>query len=510
MSLVNTTLKILFSKQISKIEYFKKNPVEVQENTLTALLNQAKDTEFGKYYDFKNIKSSEKFSEKVPIFEYDDLKPYIERTINGEQNILWNTEIHWFAKSSGTTSDRSKFIPISKECLYDCHFRSGRDIYALYVDIFPDTKIFLGKALSIGGSTSINKYNKNSYTGDLSSIITKNLPFWTNQSRVPNNKIGLIPEWDIKLNQILLSTINQNVTQLIGVPSWLLVLLNNILEHTNKSNILEVWQNLELFIHGGISFIPYKSRYEQIIPTTAMTYIETYNASEGFFGIQDEFYLNNPDLLLMLDYGIYYEFIELENYTAKNMKTIPLSQVKTGISYAIIITTNSGLWRYIIGDTIVFTNTNPYRFRIVGRTKHYINAFGEELVVENAQNAISYACEQTNAQIREYTAAPFFYDRAKSQGTHEWLFEFTKEPDDIKHFVELLDEKLRLLNSDYDAKRFKDINLGFPKYTVLKTGVFHQWLKQKGKLGGQSKVPNLSNSRNYVDEILKLNDEKTF
>ncbi|MDL2262720.1 GH3 auxin-responsive promoter family protein, partial [Bacteroidales bacterium OttesenSCG-928-I21] len=495
MTLINSIVATIYSKRLGQIEFFKKKPVEVQEKTLRDLLKTAANTEFGKQYSFSTIKNSESFAKNIPIHEYDSLKPYIEKSVSGTQNVLWPTPIKWYAKSSGTTADRSKYIPISKESLQNCHFRSGKDIYAIYIDKFPDSKIFLGKTLSIGGSTSINKNISDSYSGDLSAIIIKNLPFWTFYHRIPNAKTALIDEWDKKLKTIVETTYKKNVTNIVGVPSWLMVLLKMILEYTGKNDILEIWPNMELFIHGGVSFAPYKNIYEKLIPTTAMTYLETYNASEGFFGLQDEFYLNNPDLLLMLDYGIYYEFIELSDYIEGKNNSIPLADVKTNVNYTMIISTNGGLWRYVIGDTICFTSTNPYRFKITGRTRHYINAFGEEVVMDNAHKAVTYACETTSAEIREYTAAPIFYENGVSQGAHEWIFEFVKAPEDIHYFVELIDKKIRELNSDYDAKRFKDITLGFPKYTIVKEGTFYSWLKTRGKLGGQNKIPRLSNTR---------------
>jgi len=508
MTLINSIVSSIYSKRLSRIDYFKSNPVEVQEKTLLKLIQRAKDTEIGKKFNYSRLKDQYDFSQNVPIFEYDTLKPYIEKTMNGTQNVLWPTEIKWFSKSSGTTSDRSKFIPISRESLQECHFRSGKDIYAIYIDKFPDSKIFTGKTLSIGGSTSINKNIANSYYGDLSAVIIKNLPFWTYTKRIPNQKIALIDQWDVKLNKIVDVTYKKDVTNIVGVPSWLMVLLKMILERTGKKNILEVWPNMELFIHGGVSFEPYRNIYNELIPTTAMTYLETYNASEGFFGLQDEFYLNNPDLLLMLDYDIYYEFITLNDFLSGKNNAIPLSEVETGINYAMIISTNGGLWRYVIGDTVSFTSTSPYRFKITGRTKHYINAFGEEIVMDNAQKAIAYACEKTGAQIREYTAAPLFLKNEQSQGVHEWLFEFITLPGDIKYFVELLDAKLREINSDYDAKRFKDIALGFPKYTIVKDGVFYKWLENKGKLGGQNKIPRLSNTREYIEQLHEINNKE--
>ncbi len=503
MSLINSIVGLINYSRLSQIDFFKKNPIEVQEKVLMDLINHAQNTEFGIKHNFANIKNHNDFSNKVPIFDYEAYSPYITRVINGEQNIIWPSDIKWFSKSSGTTNDRSKFIPISKESLEDCHFRSGKDVFLIYADKCPQTKVFKSKSLTIGGSTDINTNSANSYYGDLSAVLIKNLPFWTYLLRVPKQEITLIEDWDEKLNKIVETTINKDVTNIVGVPSWLLVLLNKILEHTGKSNILEVWPNMELFVHGGVSFSPYKKMYEELIPSSNMNYLETYNASEGFFGIQDGFKEKEKDMLLMLDYGIYYEFIPISDFHAGNMKAIPLSEVETDINYALVISTNGGLWRYLIGDTIMFTSKNPYKFKITGRTKHFINAFGEEVIIDNAQKAINYACEKTGARIREFTAAPIFFDK-EPQGAHEWLFEFIVKPKDLKTFVEYLDEKLREINSDYDAKRYKNITLGFPVYHELKEGTFYNWLKNIGKLGGQHKIPRLSNSRKYIEELLKI------
>ncbi len=510
MTLINSLVGLINYNRLQQIDYFRKNPVEVQENVFKQLVETAANTEFGVKYNFAGIRTLNDFSEKVPIFDYDGLKPYIERVMNGEQNVLWPSEIKWFAKSSGTTSDRSKYIPISPESLEACHFQSGKDIFMLYADRYPETSVFMGKSLAIGGSTNINLNSENSYYGDLSAVLIKNLPMWTYFHRLPSENIALIEDWEEKLDKIVENTFNKNVTTLVGVPTWLLVLLKKILVYTGKSNILEIWPNIELFVHGGVSFLPYKSSYQKLIPSSAMTYLETYNASEGFFGIQDETSMSNSEnsdsLLLMLDYGIYYEFIKLSDYLDGKNNTIPLADVETGINYAMLISTNGGLWRYLIGDTVMFVSRNPYKIRITGRTKHYINAFGEEVIIDNAQIALNYAIEQTGAQIREYTAAPVFFTSG-SEGAHEWLFEFITAPENMDLFMELVDKKLREVNSDYDAKRFKDITLGFPKYTVLKDGLFYNWLREKGKLGGQHKVPRLSNNREYIDQLLLMNTQ---
>lgn len=508
MPLINSLVSLINYSRLAEIDYFRLHPIEVQENILSDLIQNGINTEIGEKYGLLDIRSSLDFSVRMPLHDYESLKPYIDKTIRGQQDILWPGEIKWFAKSSGTTSDRSKFIPITKESLENCHFRSGKDIFMLYADRFPETNVFMGKSLAIGGSTNINLNSENSYYGDLSAILIKNMPFWTYFHRVPKEEVTLIEDWNVKLEKIVESTFNKNVTNIVGVPSWLMVLLKKILDYTGKNNIIEVWPNLELFVHGGVSFLPYRNSFNQLIDNPSMIYMETYNASEGFFGIQDETSTNynssNEGLLLMLDYGIYYEFIELADYLAGKTNTVPLEGVKCDVNYAMIITTNGGLWRYVIGDTVSFVSKNPYKIKITGRTKHFINAFGEEVIIDNVQIALDYACNLTNSNIREFTAAPIFYENGfKSEGSHQWLFEFEKFPKDLKVFAQLLDSKLREVNSDYDAKRFNDIALAFPEIIVLKDGSFYSWLKRKGKLGGQNKVPRLSNTREYVEDLMQ-------
>ncbi|HOY38407.1 MAG: GH3 auxin-responsive promoter family protein [Bacteroidales bacterium] len=502
MPLVNSILNLINYGRLDEIEYFRRNPIEVQEKVFKQLIEKASDTVFGKKYDFKNISSRSDFFQKVPVHDYEKLKTYIHRIMNGEQNVLWHSEIKWFAKSSGTTSDKSKFIPISRESLEDCHFRSGKDIFAIFTDHFPDTTIFSGKTLTLGGSTTVNTLSENSYYGDLSAVLIRNLPFWTYFNRVPKPEIALMDEWEEKMKMMVETTWNKNVTNLIGVPSWFLVLLKKIIEYTGSDNICDVWPNLELFVYGGVNFLPYQEVYRSIIPSSDMKYLETYNASEGFFGIQDD--LSSDDMLLMLDYGIYYEFLPMEVYGEPADNTVMLEDVECGKNYAMLISTNGGLWRYMIGDTVRFTSKNPYKIKITGRTKHFINAFGEELIVDNAQKALAVACMRTGAQVREFTAAPVYMGQ-NNKGAHEWLFEFITPPDSIEKFMYILDIELQHCNSDYEAKRYKDITLEFPKYNVLKEGCFFKWLQQKGKLGGQNKVPRLSNNRFYIEELLNTN-----
>ncbi|RLD63444.1 MAG: hypothetical protein DRJ01_03790 [Bacteroidetes bacterium] len=504
MPLFRSIVSWMMIKRTNEINLFKNYPIEVQQETFKKLIKKAKDTEWGKKYDYKSINTIEEYKRRVPLQYYDDIKPYVIRLRQGEQNLLWNQEIKWFAKSSGTTNDKSKFIPVSKDALEDCHFRGAKDTLTIYSEQYPDTEIFKGKGLTIGGSHHINNFSNASYYGDLSAILIKNAPFGTEFIRTPSQSVALMDEWEEKLNKMAHQTINENVTSIAGVPSWTLVLMKKILSITGKKNLLEVWPNLELFMHGGISFVPYREQYKKLIPSNDMHYLEIYNASEGFFGIQDD--TNSNSMLLMLDYGIFYEFIPLENIHDEMPKTLSINQIELNKNYAIVISTNSGLWRYIIGDTIKFTSKYPFKFVITGRIKHFINAFGEELIIDNAKNALKIACDRTNAMINEYTAGPVYMSE-NQKGCHQWLFEFDKKPNNLEHFTELLDNSLKSFNSDYEAKRYKDISLTLPQIVCLKKGVFHEWLKRKGKLGGQHKIPRLANNRIYVDELLKINEE---
>lgn len=499
--IINSFLVWYIKKRIHQIELFMKYPHEVQNELLTNLVSSGKNTEWGVKHGFKDIKNFNHFKNNIPVSSYEDLYPYIERIMKGEQNILWPSEIKWFAKSSGTTNARSKFIPVSAESLEECHFKAGKDLFSIYVNNVPETKLFSGKNLAVGGSHQINHFNSKSFYGDVSAVIMANLPFWAQFIRTPKLEIALLDKWEEKIEKLAEATIPENVTALSGVPTWTILILKRILEITGKKDISEVWPNLELFIHGAVSFAPYKSIFKDLIPSQKMNYLETYNASEGFFGIQDR--LSSEDLLLMLDYGVFYEFLPAENADDENPDTIGLDQVELGKNYAIIISTNAGLWRYKIGDTIKFTSLNPFRIRISGRTKHFINVFGEEVIVENADSALAYAAEKTGAILTNYTAAPMFLG-LKDKGGHEWIIEFEKEPADFTTFTNLLDSKLREINSDYDAKRQSDLALILPKVHFAKQGTFYEWMKSRGKLGGQNKVPRLSNSREYVDSILSM------
>jgi len=494
MRLLNSLVSAFMRQRIGSIQRTSEHASETQERLLLQLIQSAKATAWGRQYDFASIKSSKQFSQRIPLQDYESLKPFIERMMQGEQNILWRSEIYWFAKSSGTTSDRSKFIPVSKEGLRDCHFKGGRDVMTVYCHNHPNTKIFSGKGLLMGGSHQINKLNEDIHSGDISAVLLQNMPLIAHWIKTPELAVALMDEWEEKLERMAEITIPQNVTHLAGVPTWTIVLLRKIIEKTRKQNIADVWQNLELYIHGGVSFTPYREQFKRLIQSEKMSYLETYNASEGFFALQDS--ENSDDMLLLMENGVYYEFIDLST----PLKVTPLAEVEKGKTYSLVITTNSGLWRYQIGDTIQFTSTNPYKIKIAGRTKHFINAFGEEVMVDNTDRAISEACKKTNALVSDYTVAPIFFD-GNNKGGHEWLIEFEKAPADLKEFTTLLDSTLRSLNSDYDAKRFKDIALQLPVVHSIPAGTFYNWLKSKGKLGGQNKVPRLANVRVVLAEI---------
>ena len=501
MAIINSLLSWILKKRAHQIELFKKYPLEVQQEWLSKLIDTAKNSEWGKRYDYASIETAREYKQRVPLQDYESLKPYIERMMKGEQNVLWPSEIRWFAKSSGTTSDKSKFIPVSEEALEECHFKGGKDMLSVYYTNQPNSQMFAGKSLVLGGSHQVNPLNKESFYGDLSAVLTKNLPIWAEFHRTPSIDIALMDNWDEKIELMAQSTSQQNITSISGVPTWTIVLAKRILEITGKKNLLEVWPNLEVYFHGAVNFAPYREQFSRLIPDKNMYYLELYNASEGFFGIQDQ--TNIHEMLLMLDYGIYYEFLPIENIGEDNPKTLELSEVELNKNYALIISTNAGLWRYMIGDTIKFTNLHPFRIQITGRTRHFINAFGEELIIENAEKALLVACKQSNALVREYTAAPIYFSE-KHNGGHEWLIEFEKDPDNLEKFTIDLDIELKKLNSDYEAKRFKDMALAFPTLSKVPEGTFYNWLKSKGKLGGQHKVPRLANDRKFLEEILEM------
>ena len=497
----NRSIETIFTLRYKKYEYFSKFPIEQQENVFKDLIKSARKTEWGILHDFKKINTITEFANTVPLTDYEVLKSWIERMIAGEKNILWPGSVKWFAKSSGTTNDKSKYIPVSNESLSKCHFKASIDVFAHYIKSNPDSKFFQGKNLTIGGSHKVSQLNKSTHTGDLSALMLQNLPLLSRFKNTPPSEIALIPDFEEKVEKIIQSTLKEDITSLAGVPSWFLVLIKRILEVTGKDNLLEVWPNLEVFVHGGINFEPYREQYEKLIPNPNMRYINTYNASEGFFGLQNE--PNRDDMLLMLDNGIYFEFIPMSKFHEEEKVAIPLSEVEVGVNYALVISTNGGLWRYIIGDTIKFTSTYPYKFKITGRTKHYINAFGEELIIDNALKGLEISCKKTGAIVSEFTAGPVFMD-STHEGYHQWIIEFEKTPENLDEFAAILDKELQNLNSDYEAKRFKDISIIQLKIVAAPKGTFYNWMKQRGKIGGQNKIPRLSNDREYLDSLLKL------
>ena len=500
MKLLSPAISRLARFRLGRIENWINHPVAAQYEVFQHLITSAQYTEIGRKYGFEHIYTIKSFKETVPIHEYEDLKPYIERTMKGEQNILWNTPVTWFAKSSGTTSDKSKFIPVSEESLDESHFQGAKDLLTLYYNYYPESDLLTGKGLVIGGSHQVSRVNEDAQCGDLSAVLMQNTPFYGHWLRTPELSIALLDEWETKIERLAETTIHENVTSISGVPTWTLVLIKRILEITGKQHLIEVWPNLELYIHGGVSFKPYKEQFEKLIGAP-VNYLDLYNASEGFFAAQD-----NPEqegMLLFLQHGIFYEFLPMEEYGKENPQTLQLNEIETGKNYAVVISTNGGLWRYLIGDTIQFTSAGPYKIKVSGRIKHFINAFGEELIVNNSDHAIAAACERTGAIVNDYTAAPIYFSE-KGNGGHEWLIQFEKEPADPGLFTFELDNALKNANSDYEAKRHKDIALRMPLIRPLKKGVFEEWLRSKGKLGGQHKVPRLSNDRKYIDEIKNI------
>lgn len=500
MPIINSIASWWMKKRMHQIELFMKYPYDVQNEWLKKLIESAENTEWGRTHAFNEIHNYEQFKRNIPLQDYESLKPFIDRVRKGEQNIIWHSDIKWFAKSSGTTNDKSKFIPVSEESLDNCHYNGGRDMIAIHCSLHPETQLFTGKNLALAGSLVTDHHNGyESQNGDLSAIVINNLPIWAEFFRAPEMSIALMDKWDEKLEKIAEATMNENMVSLAGVPSWMLLIMKKVLKVTGKGSIAEVWPHLEVYFHGGVNFNPYREQFKELFQKENMNYLELYNATEGFFGIQDQH--NSEELLLMLDYGIFYEFLPAGESTSE--RTITLDAVQLDTNYEMVITTNAGLWRYRLGDTIKFTSLHPFRFQITGRTKHFINAFGEEVIVDNADKALAIACEKTGAQIKEYTAAPVYMNGNES-GAHEWLIEFAAPPDNLAYFTEVLDNALKSINSDYEAKRYQNLALKLPVVNSAPEGTFYRWLESKNKLGGQHKVPRLSNDRKYLEEISKL------
>ncbi len=491
----------IFSHRVKCITNFEKNPDAIQDEQFKNLIITAKNTEWGHKYDYASIRTYADYASRVPIQNYEDIKPWIQRMMQGENNILWPEKIKWFAKSSGTTGDKSKFIPVSKTSLNECHYKGAMDTVATYLSNTPNSRLFSGKGLILGGSHKPVPFNQHAKAGDLSAVLIENINPMANFFRTPSKEIMLMNEWEEKLELICRNTIHDNITNISGVPSWFLVLIKKILKESGKLYLTDIWPNLEVFFHGGVSFIPYREQYESLIPSSRMHYMETYNASEGFFALQND--LSDPSMLLLLDYGIFYEFIPTDELDSEHPKACRLEDVEVNRNYALVMSSNNGFWRYIIGDTVRFTHIRPYKITITGRTRHYINAFGEEVIIDNVEKALSEACKATGAVICEYTVAPV-YMSSQNKGRHQWLIEFEHAPSSIEIFTSVLDAALQAVNSDYEAKRYKNITLDMPEITVARHNQFYDWLKAQGKLGGQHKIPRLSNTREYIDPILSF------
>jgi hypothetical protein len=502
MKLLSPVISRFARMRLWSIEQWMNDPVAAQKIVWQDLLAAGQYTEFGREHNFSSIQSLEDYKQSVAIQDYESFQPYIERMMMGEENVLWNTPVQWFAKSSGTTSDKSKFIPVSEESLKDNHYKASKDVLSFYYASHPESDLLTGKTLVIGGSHQINHLNEEVHYGDLSAVVMQNSPFWSNWIRTPDLSIILMDEWESKIEKLAQATVSENVTSMAGVPTWLIVLLKRILEITGKKTIKEVWPSLELYMHGGVSFVPYKQQFEQLIGAP-INYLEMYNASEGFFAGQDD--VEKEGMLLMCDHGVFYEFLPVEEWETNSRKTLQLNEVEIGKNYALVITTNGGLWRYLIGDTIQFTSLTPYRVKVSGRMKHYINAFGEELIIDNSDKAIAIACQKTGARVKDYTAAPVYFS-TENNGAHEWLIEFEAHPDNLQEFISELDTALKMVNSDYEAKRYKNIALRMPLIHPVAEHTFVNWLSSKGKLGGQHKVPRLSNDRSFLEEIKQFSN----
>ncbi|AUX18811.1 GH3 auxin-responsive promoter family protein [Flavobacterium columnare] len=500
LPIINSIASWVLKQRIHQIELFLKYPNEVQEELLMNLIRQSENTVLGKTYHFQSIKTYHTFQERVPISDYEDLEPLIERTRKGEQNVFWHQPIKWFAKSSGTTNAKSKFIPVSNEALENCHYKGSKDLLCMYLNNNENSQLFTGKSLRLGGSKQLYEDN-NTFFGDLSAILIDNMPFWAELSSTPSNKTSLMSEWETKLLAIVNETKIENVTSFAGVPSWMMVLLNKLMEETGKTNLFSIWPNLEVYFHGGVSFEPYREQYKKILPKSDFKYYEIYNASEGFFAYQDS--QKEKGMLLLLNSGIFYEFIKADEFFTENPKRYTIGEVELGINYALIISTNAGLWAYNIGDTVQFTSLSPYRVIVSGRIKHYISAFGEHVIGKEVESALAKTCSVTNCEVKDYTVAPIFMD-GKEKGAHEWIIEFKTHPECMERFGKILDETIQSLNSDYEAKRYNNMTLNSLKINVARENLFYDWLKEKGKLGGQNKVPRLSNSREYLNSLLEM------
>lgn len=497
----NAIFSWVIGKRQTRIDVYRSSPIESQNKVFNFLLANFTKTEFGIEHKMLSSDTLQNFQQKIPLQDYGTLKPWIERTIKGEENLLWPEKTSWFAKSSGTTADRIKILPITKDSLLENHYAGGKDLLAQYYTNLPNRKLYNAKHLIIGGSGEVVTSSEGIFIGDLSAIIINHLPWWTELRRSPKKEIALLSNWEEKLDKMAHAVIEENICIIAGVPSWTSILLKKVLEISGKKTIIEVWPNLELYIHGGMNFAPYAVTFNKLIGSP-INYVESYNSSEGYFGLQDQ--LETKDLLLLTNSQVYFEFIPMVEFEGlHSKKVITLENVKINEEYALVISTSSGLWRYIIGDTIRFNSIHPYRFIVTGRISHFINAFGEKLIVENAESAITATCLVHNCSIRDFTVAPRFAGN-NANGCHEWIIEFEDEPSNKEHFIITLDKELKKANADYDAKRFENLNIDFPCFHFAPIGTFQLWLKNIGKLGGQHKVPRLMNNRTILEQILQL------
>ena len=477
---------------------------QIQERVLQRLVRSAAATEYGREHQFSAIRSYADFARAVPVNDYDSLKEAIHRMRYGAKDVLWPGRVRQFAKSSGTTSDKSKFIPVTPVGMRRMHMMGGRDATSIYLERNPQTRMLHGKVFTLSGSFDPEARTPYSVAGDVSALIKASVPLPVRPlvRTAPPRELAEIRDFEEKREKVARYLLTQDITSLSGVPSWTLSIFSRALELSGKQHFLELWPNLELFVHGGVGFAPYREIFRQLIPSEKMHYMEAYNATEGFFGLQDD--TAYPAMLLMIDYDLFYEFIPLTELGHPDARAVPLWETKPGVNYAILVSTSCGLWRYLIGDTVKFTRKDPYKFVITGRTRQFINAFGEELIVDNAEQGIRAASEATGAIVREYTAAPVYMD-GHASCRHQWLIEFERPPRDMEAFADVLDCTLQRVNSDYEAKRYKDITLHKAEVISARDGVFNDWLKAHGKLGGQHKIPRLSNTRTYMEELLAMN-----
>jgi hypothetical protein len=505
--LVNEVMKVTLKMQLQRVERYMQDPGAAQEEWFENLLFAARNTEIGRQYGFEDIKNPAQFAERVPVHDYDALKDRITRMMHGERDVLWPGEITWYSKSSGTTSDKSKYIPVPPSNLEQCHIAGSWDAMALLYNHRNDLQIFRRRNLLMPGSfASLPEHPQTRY-GDVSAVLTQHMPFVARWFYTPDFETALLPNFEDKIRKVAETCSQQDdIVMFGGVPTWLIVLFRMILERTGKDNLLEVWPHLQAYMHGGVGFAPYRKTFQEFIPDDKFVYQEIYNASEGFFGAQCDF--DREDMLLLADNGVFYEFVPMDEWEKAHPRTVLLEDVEIGKSYAILISSNNGLWRYQPGDTVVFTRKYPHCFRISGRTKQFINAFGEEVMVGDTDKALALTCAATDAVVAEYTAGPVYFGSSNnSRGGHEWIIEFTKPPANLDEFAELLDTNLQRINSDYEAKRYKGMALAPLRLRSVPKETFMRWMRERGRVSSQAKVPRLANHRDYIEGILAVQNQ---